>query len=436
MIRPTPRAVVAFAAGIPPALLLMIVAPGLWIAPVFYAALTLAALGVDALASVAPGRLEIAVETPQRLHVGEPGAMRVAIAAPPGAGRPHFEMIGEVEGAAEPQVPVAGTLAAERLTLEAVVKPFRRGRLAVRAAWLRWQGPLGLAERRTRIAVDRTIDVLPDVRGIERAALQFLVRDTLHGTKVRRELGEGAEFETLREFAPGHDHRFIDWKRSAHHRKLLTRTFRAERNNPVVLAFDTGHLMLEPVRGIARLDHAIEAALLLGWISLRNGDLVGLYGFDAQVRHYLEPAGGMQSFKRLQHGAAAIDYATEETNFTLGLADLERRLHRRSLVVLFTEFVDTVTAELLIESLGRMASRHVVVFITLRDPALAERLAAPPDRFRPAAEAVIAHDFLRERAVVLERIARLGAFCLDAPPGGLSAGLLNRYLLIKQRGLI
>lgn len=436
MIRPTPRAVVAFAAGIPPALILMIVAPQLWIVPVFYAGLTLAALGVDALAAVAPRRLDIAVETPQRLHVGEAGTLRVAIGAPPRAGRPRFEMIGEVEGAAEPQVAVTGTATAERLTLDAVLKPLRRGRVAVRAAWLRWRGPLGLAERRLRIPVDRIVDVLPDVRGIERAALPFLMRDTLHGTKVRREQGDGSEFDTLREFAPGHDHRFIDWKRSAHHRKLLTRTFQVERNNPVVLAFDTGHLMLEPIRGLARLDHAIEAALLLGWISLRSGDLVGLYGFDAQVRHYLAPQAGMASFMRLQRGAAALDYATEETNFTLGLAELERRLHRRSLVILFTEFVDTVTAELLIESLGRMAGRHVVIFITLQDPELADRLEAPPDRFRPVAEAVIAHDFLRERAVVLERIGRLGVFCLDAPLGGLSTGLLDRYLLIKQRGLI
>jgi uncharacterized protein (DUF58 family) len=59
-----------------------------------------------------------------------------------------------------------------------------------------------------------------------------------------------------------------------------------------------------------------------------------------------------------------------------------------------------------------------------------------PDRFEAVAQAVIAHEFQRERAVVLERIARLGVHCLDVEAGGLSMGLINRYFEVKQKGLI
>ena len=45
-----------------------------------------------------------------------------------------------------------------------------------------------------------------------------------------------------------------------------------------------GYLMLEPVEGLTRLDHAINAGLVLAWVSLQGGDLVGTYGFDAAVR--------------------------------------------------------------------------------------------------------------------------------------------------------
>ncbi len=86
---------------------------------------------------------------------------------------------------------------------------------------------------------------------------------------------------------PGLDSRFIDWKHSARHRKLLCKEFRTERNHQIVMAFDTGYLMLEPVDGITRLDHAINAGLMLAWVSLQGGDLVGTYGFDAAVRQYL-----------------------------------------------------------------------------------------------------------------------------------------------------
>ncbi len=52
------------------------------------------------------------------------------------------------------------------------------------------------------------------------------------------------------------------------------------------------------------------------------------------------------------------------------------------------------------------------------------------------AEAVIAADFLRDRRTVFERLERLGVHCLDVPREQFSVGLINRYLMIKQRSLI
>jgi uncharacterized protein (DUF58 family) len=59
-----------------------------------------------------------------------------------------------------------------------------------------------------------------------------------------------------------------------------------------------------------------------------------------------------------------------------------------------------------------------------------------PDRFEDVARAVIAQDFLHDRSVVFERLARIGVQCLDVPSDSLPVGLINRYLQIKQRGLI
>jgi uncharacterized protein (DUF58 family) len=202
------------------------------------------------------------------------------------------------------------------------------------------------------------------------------------------------------------------------------------------MAFDTGHLMLEPVGGITRLDHAINAGLVLAWVSLQGGDLVGTYGFDARVRQFMGPVRGVSSFARLQRATAELDYHHQETNFTLGLAELNARLKRRALVILFTDFVDTITAELLIESMQRVANRHVTVFVTQRGSVLQNAVDASPLQFADVAQAVIAQDFLRERSIVFERLERLGIHCLDVPSQGLPVALINRYLLIKQRGLI
>jgi uncharacterized protein (DUF58 family) len=290
---------------------------------------------------------------------------------------------------------------------------------------------------RQRIApVDAEVPVLPDIRAVRDAALRFAAREGLPGARPDAGQGEGSAFHALRDYVPGRDPRAIDWKHSARHRSLLVKEFQAERDHQIVLAFDTGHLMSEPLGGMPRLDHAVNAGLLLAYMSLRGGDRVGLFGFDSQVRATLEPVAGAAAFGHLQHAAAALDYSAEETNFTLGLTALTARLTRRSLIVVVTEFVDTVTAELMIDNLGRAARRHLVLFVTLRDSDVEDLAEAEPRSAGDVARATIAHDFLRDRRVVFERLRRLGVLCLETPGRQIGADLVNRYLDIKRRELI
>jgi uncharacterized protein (DUF58 family) len=437
MIRPTARAVLLFVAGIPLTLFIVIYDPGLWALSFNYGVLVAIVAATDLMLALPPRLLSVRISTPERLYIGERGAITATLAAAKYRRAARLELIAEQRGEVEPAEIVAGELpAGGEGRIDLPVVPRRRGRVSVDQIWMRWRGPLALVEFTKRLRVDRTIDVLPNVRGVHGSALQFFVQEAIYGMKIQNQKGEGAEFEALREYTPGLDSRFIDWKHSARHRKLVCKEFRTERNHQVIMAFDTGYLMLEPVDGLTRLDHAINAGLVLAWVSLQGGDLVGTYGFDARVRHYMAPLRGVSGFGRIQRATAELDYQHQETNFTLGLAELNARLKRRALVILFTDFVDTITAELLIEGMQRVANRHLVVFVTQRGSALQRAVDATPNQFVDVAKAVIAQDFLRDRSIVFERLERLGIQCLDVPSRGLSVALINRYLLIKQRGLI
>ena len=437
MIRPTPRAVLIFACGVPLALFWLIFEPLLWPWSLAYGLSVLVAIVADAARAFPPAALRVTTAAPDSLQIGESGTLAVTIAAAPYRQPTEFELLAEQRGHADAPATVVATLAPGHEARGAIpLVPRQRGRLAIDAVWLRWHGPLRLMQWSQRIAVDHTIDILPNVRGVHSEALQFFAREALFGVKMQQQKGEGTEYDSLREYAPGLDSRLIDWKHSARHGKLLCKEFRTERNHHVVLAFDTGYLMREPLDGMPRLDHAINSGLLLGWISLQGGDLVGLFGFDAAPRQFQQPLRGVSSFSRLQRVTAGLEYHYEETNFTLGLAALSARLKRRALVILFTDFVDTVTAELLIEATERMARRHVVIFVTLRDAVLHGMADAAPARFEDVAKAVVAHDFLRDRTIVLERLQRLGVHCIDVPSRSLPVNLINRYLLIKQRGVL
>jgi uncharacterized protein (DUF58 family) len=437
MIRPTPRMLAVFVAGIPLTLFVVIYDPGLWLLAINYGVLVVIAAAGDLLLALSPRRLNVRVATPDRLSIGEHGAITATLAAPGYPRSVRLELIAEQRGEVEAAELVRGELGAGKDAQIALpLVPTRRGRIRIERLWLRWRGPFALVELIRQVGVERNVEVVPNVRGVHGTALQFFMQEAIYGIKAQHQKGEGAEFESLREYMPGLDSRFIDWKHSARHRKLLCKEFRTERNHQVIMAFDTGYLMLEPVGGLTRLDHAINAGLVLAWVSLQGGDLVGTYAFDAKVRQYLGPQRGAASFPRIQRSTAELEYRHEETNFTLGLAELNARLKRRALVILFTDFVDTITAELLIESMQRIANRHLVVFVTQRGSTLQRAVDASPRQFVDVAKAVFAQDFLRDRSIVFERLQRLGIHCLDVPSGGLSVALVNRYLLIKQRGLI
>jgi uncharacterized protein (DUF58 family) len=433
MIRPTRRAVLAFAGVLPLPWLVLSVRPSLWPYAFHPAILFLICLAADAALARPRRRLAVAVETPGSAYIGESIDATVTLRRPPGP--PNlFQAVLDLAGDTGAELDANPFPIEARETVS--IQPHRRGTLRIESLWLRWSGPLRLIEETRRFPIARQIAVVPNTHPARGDSLAVYFRDALYGTKTQRDAGEGAEFESLREYTPGLDPRHIDWKHSARHRKLLGREFRVERNHPVILAFDTGHLMREPVDGIPRLDHGINAALLLGRVAIAADDVVGSYSFDSRMRHFLPPGRGMHAFRRLQQASAALAYAADETNFTLGIAELQTRLRRRSLIVLFTDFIDTITAELLVENVRRLSTRHLLVFVTLRDNLLPNMFEAFPATGADVTRAVLASDFLRERRIVLEKLGRLGIHCIDVPADQLTTALLNKYLLIKQRGLL
>ena len=438
-MRPTVRCLVLFIVGIPVSLAGVSIDPKLWTVWISYLGAALLLTGIDAVLALPKRRMKVKVEAPEQIFIGETTPAKLTVAFP---GRRSStiailpELADDFAPQAEQWVQLVPEDRATRLVHDIQLSPRRRGDHEIKAVHLRWRGPLGLIEKRVAKPLEVKVGVVPNIGAVRAIALRmFADQNFMAGLKVERFLGDGSEFESLREYVVGLDHRAMDWKSSARHRKLLCQEYRAERNHQVVLAVDAGQLMSEPVGGVPKLDHAINASLLLGWFCLRTGDRVGLIGFDERVRSWAEPAGGMHTFRRLQAMSAEIDYAHTETNFTLTLAELSTRLRRRSLVVLFTDFLDTVTAELMIDNVTRLARRHLVLFVAVRDPSLETRALARPRSLGTLHEAVVAGDFARERSIVLERLKRAGAHCIDTTPDQFSMALVNRYLDIKRREL-
>ncbi|HVY84744.1 MAG TPA: DUF58 domain-containing protein [Caulobacterales bacterium] len=433
MIAPTARAIVLAALGAPISLLLAALAPRLWPLGAAWAITMLALILVDAALAVSGGRLKVEAQTPRLAGVGA-GAFPANILLAFGRRGPrNTEVVLETNALidAAPNRRVAATAGGEGATAFEL-EPRRRGEAKIERAFLRWRGPMGLAWRQRTQPLDTRIAVAPDLGAIEREAQKLFSRTMVHGLKPMRDRGDGSEFDALAEFQPGMDKRLLDWKQSARHRKLLAKEVRAERNHQIVFAIDTGRVMCEPVQGVARVDWALNAALMLSYVSLKLGDRVSFFGFDARPHLATGFVSGAGAFTQLKALTARLDYSTEETNYTLGLATLAERLQRRSMIVVFTDFADTISAELMLENMQRLMRRHMVVFVAFRDEELESLQNAAPESSDDVTRAVIAHQLLRERSIVLARLRRMGAHIVTAPVQRLGSELVRAYDRLRR----
>ncbi len=436
LIVPTRRAAAVLALAAPVALVVGATAPGAWIAAPLLGLALLVLIVIDA---VLAGRLtSFEFTTIPEAEVGEESGLQVR--AQFGGG---WRSAVGCALATDPRLFAGGTtsFALPRLSdgsAQGAVMfvPNRRGTARFETLWLRWTGPLALGARMVRKPLGQEVRVWPNIGAVRSPALQTFLRDAQFGLIARRMRGEGTQFEALTDYQPGMDRRRIDWKSSARHVHLYAKEYETERNNQIVFAIDCGQAMCEPIDGIPRIDRAVSAALATAYVALRTGDRAAIFGFAARPEVMSPFVSSTREFYRLQQAAAALDYQAQEPNFTLAMASLTARLQRRSLIVVFSDFTDPTSAELMLESIGRLSRRHLVLFVTLEDAELQGIADAPPDDMQTLAMAVTADSLLRQRELVRLRLRQAGADVLEAPYASVGTRLIDAYLAIKRAGAI
>ncbi len=437
MIYPTRRAILLTALGAPVALGLGMVASRLWLAAPAWCLLVGVGVLLDWMLSGWSSALQIEPTIPKVLAAGGEGVARFQSQFRRGPVPREVEIVLEADPRIAVEPPRGSARPEQRgFAVEFRLVPRRRGEASLTALWLRWRGPLGLIWKQTIQPLDAPIPITPNIPAVKEEAMRLFSRDALFGAKIQIETGGGTEFHALKDHVSGMDRRAVDWKQSARHGRLLTKEYRTERNHHIILALDCGRAMSDPLAGLPRIDRAINAALLLAYVCLRMGDRVGLFSFDSRPRLSTKVAAGVNSFGLLQRLASRIDYSADESNYTLALTTLGGELERRSLIVVFTDFTDSTSAELMIENIGRLSRRHLVLFVVLRDEELEDLARLEPINPDDVSRAVTAEALLREREAVITRLRRMGVKIVDAPADRIGPALLSAYLDLKRKDLL
>jgi len=324
-----------------------------------------------------------------------------------------------------------------RVRFERDVTPIARGSDRFGNMYLWFENRLGLIRRRVVVVAPATFCVYPDLSAVERyGALHVRNRLIEAGLRKMRLRGAGTEFESLRDWHSGDEFRSIDWKATARRGKLMVAQHEVERSQNIVLVLDCGRLMTPRLGDQRKLDYAVTAALSVATIAGLANDKVGLVAFARDVIAAAAPRATRASIATLSEMMYDLEPRFEESDYAKAFAYLRSHLHKRSMVVFFTDVIDPVAQSAVLAELGSLARRHLVVCVFMNDAAVANALAAPVTNAAQAFEASVALGLDYERRAAAADLNRRGVITIDVPARKLTTALIDEYLRVKARGLV
>jgi uncharacterized protein (DUF58 family) len=399
-----------------------------------YAALLILVAAADLLLAAPIAGLRLHRESSDAVRLGEAGATTLRI-----ANSSRRRLRARVRDA---WVPSAGALPreqtitvapGERRTVRTSLRPTRRGERRAALVTIRSFGPLGVAARQRKLAVAGSIAVLPSFASRKFLPEKLARLRQIDGAVLVRQRGQGSEFDSLREYVVGDDVRAIDWRATARAGNVVVRTWRPERDRHIVFAIDTGRTSAARIGDEPRLDAALDACLLLAAVAARAGDRVALVAADVAVRARLGLTAGHDILPTLVNTVLGIEPALVETDPNLLATEVIRAAGKRSLVVLFTGLDGGAVDTGLMPAARSLAARHQLVVASVADPRLAE-LARTRDDAGDVYTAAAAELSGIQRRDVAERLGRLGAEIVDAPPDRFASKVADAYLNLKAAG--
>jgi uncharacterized protein (DUF58 family) len=196
-----------------------------------------------------------------------------------------------------------------------------------------------------------TLEQLFDLRHVAKTLeLDYQSRSRLgmSGSHISKHKGRGVDFEEFRAYQPGDDIRQIDWRVTARTGRPFTKVFREERERPVIIGCDQSHNMFFGSRVAFKSVVAAEAAAIICWTTVDNGDRVGGVIFSDGEQELIKPRRSKRSALRFldilaRYNQDLVQHHTDEpvngTNYLLQALEQMFRITRPgSNVYLISDF--------------------------------------------------------------------------------------------------
>ena len=175
--------------------------------------------------------------------------------------------------------------------------------------------------------------------------------------------GRGIEFSEVRPYQIGDDIRSIDWNVTARTGETFVKIFEEEREQTLVLVVDISGSEDFGSQNKFKREIAAEICAILGFSAIKNNDKVGLLLYSDQVELFVPPKKGRRHVLRLIRDLFAHAPLSQGTRLAVALNHVLHVLHRRSIVLIVSDFFDADFEK----PLRMVAKRHDTVAIHLQD---------------------------------------------------------------------
>lgn len=315
--------------------------------------------------------------------------------------------------------------------------PPKRGRFEFGQIAVRFLSRLGLVWRDLSMGTPVAVKVYPNMRRAHEAELKALgARSLVSAHRKTSWRGEGREFESLRDYVRGDELRHVSWSATARRGKLVTRQYQIERDQMILIVLDTGRLMTARIEQETKLDSAVHATLALMSAAARGGDNAGIVVFGRRIKAYLPPKRGREHMDAALEALHAIEPEMIEPSYSRAFEFIAANCKRRSLVVLLTDLVDEEGSKDLLTSLKILRPRHLPLVVTISDRDLKAAVRDVPTTVPDLFTQSVAEEIIHQREAALRLVEAQGGLALDVTAAALAPALLEKYLQVKERGLL
>lgn len=184
-------------------------------------------------------------------------------------------------------------------------------------------------------------DVVSKISSLEMRA-RMVVEGFITGLHKSPYHGFSVEFAEHRQYMPGDELRYVDWKVYGRTDRFYIKQYEEETNLKGFIVVDSSSSMRYASQGnISKYDYAVSLAAALSLLMLKQRDAVGAAVFDTAVRSYLPPSSRPSYLQELlKMFAASYPPEQTETGTASALGGLAERIKRRGLVIVLSDFFD------------------------------------------------------------------------------------------------